>query len=68
WMPSTTHPNLIGKSIIGKTESVTVGTNNMFLQVIKQRGGLPKGKKWELAWNFDAGVLTSIAQVGQYER
>jgi replicative DNA helicase len=39
WMPSTTHPNLIGREIEGKTESVTVGANNMWMQVIKQRGG-----------------------------
>ena len=65
WMPSTTHPNKIGDVLTNKAgDSVTVGTNNMWLQVIKQRGGLPKGKKWELAWNFEKGDLTSVYSIG----
>ncbi|MCP4139579.1 MAG: hypothetical protein GY755_04710 [Chloroflexi bacterium] len=52
WMPSSTHPNLLGSTIDGKEESVQVGPNNMFLQVTKQRGGLPKGEKWHFGWDF----------------
>ncbi|MCP4143383.1 MAG: hypothetical protein GY755_24360, partial [Chloroflexi bacterium] len=52
WMPSSTHPNLLGSTIDGKEESVQVGPNNMYLQVTKQRGGLPKGEKWHFGWDF----------------
>lgn len=65
WMPSTTHPNKIGGYIFGKEHTVTVGANSMWLQVIKQRGGLPKGRKYELAWEFNKGELTAVSKIGK---
>jgi len=55
WMPSSTHPNKLHsviESTGGMGETVTVAANNMFIQVIKQRGGLPKGERWQVGWNF----------------
>ncbi len=60
WMPSTTHPNLVGDEIVENGKAVSVYPNNMYLQIIKQRGGLPKGKKWHLGWNFEKGDLAAI--------
>lgn len=67
WMPSTTHPNEIGQSLTNARtgDSVTVGANSMWMQVVKQRGGLPKGRKWELAWDFKKGELTDIYTIGK---
>jgi len=52
WMPKTTY--LVGQTVSDrdKTRSLTIGENQAFIKVNKQRGGLPAGKTWELRIDY----------------
>jgi hypothetical protein len=53
WMPKTSY--LIGSTVSNKDSSVTlkVKEDQAFFKVVKQRGGLPAGRTWELKVNYD---------------
>jgi hypothetical protein len=61
WMPSQTHPELMGEKIYSKDgRSVDVKENNAWLKVNKQRGGLPSGKSWQMKIDFKNHEYESI--------
>lgn len=51
WMPKMTH--VIGQTIQAGDRVIAVKENQVFLKVNKQRGGLPSGRIWELAINYE---------------
>ena len=53
WMPKTSY--LIDSTVTNKdkTVSLTVRENQAFFKVVKQRGGLPAGRTWELKVDYD---------------
>ena len=61
WMPSQSHSELIGSQIVGKDgRRVDVLTDNAWIKIPKQRGGLPSGKSWELQIDFKSHQYKSI--------
>lgn len=53
WMPKTSY--LIGSTVTNKDKSqaLAVRENQAFFKVVKQRGGLPAGRTWELRIDYD---------------
>lgn len=65
WMPKTSY--LINSVISDKdkTSSFIVKENQAFLKVNKQRGGLPAGRVWELAIDWDRQEYTDVYYKGE---
>jgi hypothetical protein len=64
WMPKTSY--LINSTVHNKDNSVslTVKEDQAFLKVVKQRGGLPAGRVWELRVDYENQLYYDVFYKG----
>jgi hypothetical protein len=62
WMPSRTHP--VGYLINSGNICFTVAENQLWIKVLKQRGGLPAGRTWKCLIDFRTNTIAPEAVVG----
>ena len=64
WMPKMTHP--IGERIEKGSFNFTVEENQLWVKVLKQRGGLPSGKSWACIVDFRTNEIAPEFGGGNY--
>lgn len=56
WMPKNNHP--VGSKVDAKGYSFYVKENQLWVKILKQRGGLPSGKAWPCLVDFKQNMIT----------
>lgn len=65
WMPKTTHT--VGDALTHKGASFEVTENMLWLKVLKQRGGLPAGRSWQCAIDYQTNTIEPILDYRRHE-